>query len=125
MHSRRTDNARRSGPESNQPLPVGLAEGLDPESRLALMHGVRRRILRTFNQDPAPRTTLDLLATLPGLSLSSVNYHVLVLGECGSLTVSKVKVAPESFIRLLRPNIADDPQLAAVLRATESLDDAR
>lgn len=125
MHSRRTDNARHSGRESNQPLPAGLAEGLDPESRLALMHGVRRRILRTFDQDPAPRTTLDLLATLPGLSLSSVNYHALVLGDCGSLTVSKVEVVPESFIRLLRPNIGDDPRLAAVLRATESLDDAR
>jgi DNA-binding transcriptional ArsR family regulator len=89
----------------------------------ALMHGVRRGILRMLNQGPIPRTTQDLLETFPGLSLSSVNYHVLVLDECGSLTVSRGKAAPGGFTRLLISNVADDPQLVAVLRMTESLDD--
>jgi hypothetical protein len=125
MHPRRTNNATRSGSDSNQPLPTQLAKSLKPETRQALMHGVRRRILRMFNQDPTPRTTQDLLKTFPGLSLSSVNYHVLVLGECGSLMASRVRATPGSFTRLLTSNAADDPQLVAVLRATESLDDVR
>jgi len=89
------------------------------------MHGVRRRILRMFNQDPTPRTAQDLLKTLPGLSPNSLNYHVIVLGECGSLTVSRVKATPGRFTRLLASNVAEDPQLVAVLRATESLDEGR
>lgn len=125
MPPRRTDNAKRSGPEFNRPLPVQLAKSLKPESRLALTHGVRRRILRMLNQDPTPRTTRDLLKTFPGLSLSSVNYHVLVLDECGSLEVSRGKTTPGSFTRLVTSNVAEDPQLVAVLRATESLDDGR
>jgi DNA-binding transcriptional ArsR family regulator len=123
MHPKRIE--KRSSPESNRPLPVQLAKSLEPEARQALMHGVRRRILRMLNQDPTPRTTQDLLETFPGLSLSSVTYHVLVLGECGSLTVSRGKAIPGSFTRLLSSNVVDDPQLVAVLRATESLDDVR
>jgi len=115
----------RSGPDSNRPLPAPLAKGLKAETCHALMHGVRRRILRMFNQDPTPRTPQELLKKFPGLSLSSVNYHVLVLDECGSLTVSRVKTTPGSFARMFTSNVADDPQLAAVLRATESLDDDR
>lgn len=125
MHPRRTDNATRSGPESNRPLPAHLAKSLSPEARQALMHGVRRRILRMFNQDATPRTTQGLLKTFPELSLSSVNYHVLVLDECGSLAVSRAKATPGSFTRLLTSNVAEDPQLVAILRATESLDDVR
>jgi hypothetical protein len=78
-----------------------------------------------FSQDPTPRTPQDLLKAFPGLNLSSVNYHVLVLDECGSLTVSRVKATAGSLIHLLTSNVADDPQLVAVLRATESLDDVR
>ena len=124
MHPRRTDKAACSA-ESNRPLPVHLAKSLKPETRQALMHWVRRRILRMLNQSPTPRTIQDLQKTFPGLSLSSVNYHVLVLDECGSLTVSRVNATPGSPIRLLASNAADDPRLVAVLRATVLLDDVR
>lgn len=103
MHPRKNDNAEGSG-EVNRPLPTQLAASLRPEARQALMHGVRRRILRILNQDSVPQTTQDLVKAFPGLSLSSVNYHVLVLEKCGNL---------------------DDPQLVAALRVTESLDDGR
>jgi len=124
MQPRKSDNSTRSG-ESNRPLPAQLAQGLEPQTRLALMHGLRRRILRTLNQDRTPRSTQDLRTTFPRSSLSSVSYHVFVLGECGILTVSRVKAAPGSFTHLLTSNVAEDPQLVAVLRATESLDDVR
>jgi hypothetical protein len=125
MHTRRTENARRSGSEINRQLPTQLAASLAPETRLALMHGVRRRILRMLNQDSTPQATHDLVRKFPGLSLSSFNYHVLVLDQCGSLTASRGKKTPGGFARLLISNVADDPQLVAALRATESLDDVR
>jgi hypothetical protein len=98
MMPKRTDNATRSGGALNRPLPVQLAKALKPEMQRPLMHGVRRRILRTFNQDPTPRTTKDLQKTFPNLSFSSVNYHVLVLDECGCLAVSRVKATPDAFL---------------------------
>jgi DNA-binding transcriptional ArsR family regulator len=125
MHPKRTDNGMRSGPELNRPLPMQLAKALKPETRQALMHGVRRRILRMLNQDPIPRTARDLLKTFPDLSLSSLNYHILVLDECGILTVSRAKATQGSFARVFTANVADDAQLLAALQATESLDDAR
>lgn len=125
MHTRETENTARTGPEASWPLPVQLAKSLKPATRQALMHGVRRRILRMLNQDPTPQATRDLFRTFPGLSLSSVNYHVFVLAECRSLTISRGMATPGSFIRLLTSNVAEDPQLVAVLRATESLDDVR
>jgi DNA-binding transcriptional ArsR family regulator len=125
MRPKRTENTKGSRPEFNRPLPVQLAKSLKPETRQALMHGVRRRILRMLNQEPIPRTIQELIKGFPGLSLSSVNYHVLVLDECGSLTASRGKATPGSVARLLISNVADDPQLVAVLRATESLDDVR
>lgn len=125
MHTRETENARCSGPESNRPLPARLAKSLQPEIRLALMHGARRRILRTLDQDPPPRTIQDLHKTLPGLSISSINYHVLVLGKCDCLTVSLVNATPRSCTRRLASNAADDSKLVEVLRATEALDDVR
>jgi DNA-binding transcriptional ArsR family regulator len=127
MRSKRTDNPThsRSGSELNQPLPAQLATKLKPKTRQALMHGARRQILRTLHRDPTPRTTKDFLGTFPGLSLSSVNYHLLVLNESGSLSASKVNTTDGNFSRLLISNVADDPEFATALRATESLDDVR
>lgn len=124
MHPKKIDETTNSG-TGNQPLPGQFARSLKPESRQALMHGVRRRILRMLNQDPTPRTTQDLLKTFPELSLSSVNYHVLVLDQCGSLTISRVRSTVGSFTRVVTSNVADDPQFEVVLRATESMDDVR
>jgi hypothetical protein len=125
MPTGRTNNATHSGSRTNRPLPELLAASLAPESRLALMHGVRRRILRMLNQAPTPQATADLVGKFPGLSLSSFNYHVLVLDQCGILTASRGKATPGGFVRLLISNVVEDPQLVAVLRATESLDDVR
>jgi hypothetical protein len=77
------------------------------------------------NQDPSPRTAQDLAKRFPGLSSASLNYHAHVLEECGSLTISRGKLAAGGFTHLLVSSVADDPQLVAVLRATESLDEVR
>jgi len=123
MQPRQPDNAIRSDSEANQPLPTRLATQLEPGTRHALMHGMRRRILRAFAESATARTTQDLLTAFPGAGLSSVNYHVLVLCECGSLTVSRVEQARGSLTRSFVSTVADDPQIVAVLRATEQLDD--
>lgn len=125
MHKRETGNAKRPGRESNRPLPAQLAKSLRPEIRQALTNGARRRLLRMLDQDPRPRTIQDFRKAFPGLSLSRLHYHVLVLGRCDCLTVSRVGATPRSCTFLLASNVADDPQVAAALRATEALDDVR
>jgi DNA-binding transcriptional ArsR family regulator len=107
------------------PLPMQLARSLEPKAKHALMHGVRRRILRALSEDPSPRTTADILATIPGGTLSTVHYHVLVLQDCGSLAVSHVKQVRGTVVRSFVSNVADNAQYIAILRATARLDDAR
>ncbi len=119
MQPRHDDKSQRHGEE---PLPAGLAERLAPESRRALMHGTRRRILRALSEDPTPQTTQDLVATFPEITLKTITYHVLVLEDCGSLAVSHVKQARGSFTRFVISNVADNAEIVAVLRATEPLD---
>jgi hypothetical protein len=89
------------------------------------MHGTRRRILRVFGEDPTPRTTKELLPTFPGVSLSTIVYHVLVLEDCGSLSVSHVAQDAGALHRSFVSTVADNVEIVAVLQATESLDDAR
>ena len=125
MHSRRTDSAACPSAEFNRPLPAQLANSLKPEIGKALMHGARRCILRILNQDAAPQSTRDLQKAFPRLSLSGLNYHVLVLADCGTVSLPHEKGPLGSSTRLVSSNVADDPQLVAVLRATNSLDNAR
>lgn len=90
-------------------------------ARRALMHGMRRRILRILNQDQAPRSFRDLSGLFPDASLSQVNYHVLVLADCGSVVVASGGTLTRSFASA----VAANPQFAAILRATETLDDSQ
>lgn len=102
---------------------MSLFDGLKPEQRRALMHRIRRRILRELRGDPTPRTTRDLLATFPGVTLQTITYHVLVLEECGGLMVSHIKQAGGSYARFFGSSIGCDPVVLTVLQATERLDD--
>jgi hypothetical protein len=108
-----------------QPLPAGLADSLEPKAGRALMHGMRRCILRTVNREPTPLTTKDLLTTFPGATLQTVDYHVRVLEDCGALAVSQVERTRGSLTRSLVSSVADDARIGAALRVTERLDDAR
>ena len=85
------------------------------------MHGMRRRILRALSEGPAPSTLDDLLTIFPGVGLSTVYYHVLVLEDCGSL--ARLGQDSGTSTRLLVSNVTDDAQYVLVLRATEELDE--
>jgi DNA-binding transcriptional ArsR family regulator len=104
-------------------LPVSLLDALSPEKRRALIHRTRRIILRALRQDPVPKTTRDLLSISPGVTLQTITYHVLVLEECGSLTVSHVEQSPGNFARLFQSSIGCDSEILTVLQETERLDD--
>ena len=107
---------------SYQPLPLPLAGNLEPTTRRALMHGLRRCILRTLNQAQAPLTTADLLSTFPGVTLQTVSYHACVLEDCGAVEGSLEQV-PGGLTRSLVSRVAENPQIVAVLQATERLDE--
>ncbi len=122
MQPRRRHTVQRSNDEANQPLPAQLAQDLEPRARRALMHGMRRRILRVLG-DATPRTAKDLLTTFPGVSLGTITYHALVLGECGSVTASPLQPAQGNCARSFVSNVAGNAQYVVVLGATEQLDD--
>ncbi len=126
MQPRKGRRARRTNDEVvYQPLPAGLADSLGPKAERALMHGMRRCILRTVNREPTPLTTKDLQTTFPGATLQTVAYHVRVLEDCGALAVSQVERTGGSLTRSLVSSVADDARIGAALRVTERLDDAR
>jgi DNA-binding transcriptional ArsR family regulator len=123
MQPRQEHNVQLPSNDASRPLPMQLAQSLEPKTKHALMHGMRRRILRALSEDPTPRTSKDLLTTFPGVSLSTVSYHVLVLTDYGSLAVSHVEQVHGTVVRSFVSNVADNAQYIAVLRATEQLDD--
>jgi DNA-binding transcriptional ArsR family regulator len=122
---RRDDHLNHRRRDPSPSLPASLLDKLPPEKRRALIHGTRRGILRALQQDPAPRATRDLLSVFPGVTLQTISYHVLVLEECGSLTVSRIEQSPGSFARFFCSNIDCDPEILTVLRETEQLDAVR
>jgi hypothetical protein len=124
MQPRHDNDPQPHDGEATRPLPQELAEGLAPEARRALMHGIRRCILRAFDEVPIVQTTRDLMPTFPGATLQTITYHVLVLEECGSLTVSHIAQDRGSFTRSFVSNVANNAEVVAVLQATERLDDA-
>jgi hypothetical protein len=87
------------------------------------MHGMRRCILRALSQAQTPLTTEELLPAFPGVTLQTVNYHVCVLEDCGAIGGSTIEQTPGSLTRSLVSNVAENPQIAAVLLATERLDE--
>lgn len=125
MRARPTHNAPMQSGDASPPLPAQLARSLGPEAKHALMHPMRRRLLRVLNEDLTPRTALDLRTTFPGVSLSVINYHLLVLEDCESLTVSRLGQTRGTFARSFVSNVTDNAQYVVVLRATELSDDAR
>jgi len=112
-----------AGREVHHLLPPQLAGSLGPRVRRALIHGMRRRILRTLNQDRSARTLQELASVFPKASLSTVSYHVLVLSGCGVVTVSDAEGAERTLTRSFVSTVADSVQITAVLEATERLDD--
>jgi len=115
----------RSGQVPQQPLPRQIAESLGPRSRRALMHGMRRRILRVLSRAGAPCTLQGLAAMFPEASLSQISYHVLVLSGCGSVAASGIQHAGGTLARSFVSSVAADPQIVAVLKATGTMDDVR
>ena len=89
------------------------------------MHGMRRRILRALNDDRSPQTLSALGAMFPEAGLSQVSYHVLVLGDCGSVAVVDDRHAGEVLARAFVSTVAENPQIVAALQATEKMDEAR
>jgi DNA-binding transcriptional ArsR family regulator len=123
MQPRYGHDMQPPGDRADRALPMQLAQALEPKARRALTHVVRRRILRAFSEDPTPRTPEDLQMAFPGDRLATINYHLLVLGDCGSVTVSRVEQARGTAVRSFVSNVTGDAQYVAVLRATERLDD--
>ena len=91
------------GEEAAQRLPDQLAQGLAPKAKHALMHATRRRILRALSEGRAVRTPKELLRVFPGVGLDVINYHLLVLEDCGSLAVSHVEWGPAAGSRAQSP----------------------
>jgi DNA-binding transcriptional ArsR family regulator len=117
--------ARPADQEVHYPLPPQLAESLEPTVRRALTHGMRRRILRTLNQDRSALTLQELATVFPKASLSTLSYHVLVLRDCGAVAIAGVEPAEGTLARSFVAVIAENTQITAVLDATERLDDVR
>ncbi len=124
MH-RRDEHLNHQRRDPFPSLPASLLDTLSPENRRALIHRIRRGILRALRRDPAPKTTRDLLLIFPGVTLQTIAYHVLVLEECGSLTVAHIEQSPGNFARFLHSSIGCDPEILMVLNETERLDDVR
>lgn len=123
MKPGQNNRPEHAGQVPRQRLPKQLAESLGPRSRRALMHGMRRRILRVLNEGDAPQTLQGLATVFPEASLSQVSYHVLVLGDCGSVAASEVQHAGGILARSFVSTVAANPQIVAVLQATETMDD--
>jgi len=122
MQPRQVRDAQTPSDRANRPLPMQLAQSLEPKARRALMHVIRRRILRALSQEQTPQTPQDLHATLRRDRLATINYHLLVLGDCGSVAVARIEQDRGANARSFVSNVANDAQYAAVLRATEQLD---
>jgi hypothetical protein len=117
------DNGRRHRREATVPLPKELAEALGPTSERALRHWMRRRILRTLNRDLVPWTADELAAIFPDCDLNMVNYHTLVLADCGAVSVSYLEPRRGRLVRTYFTNVADNAEIVSALQATTELDD--
>lgn len=104
-------------------LPSQLAAQLSAKARDALGHPVRRQILRTLNDSPAPRSPDEIATTaLPSIGAGAIGYHARVLEGYGSIAMSGTREVPNGLVRLYDSRVAGDEQVAAVLRATRERD---
>lgn len=104
-------------------LPLEFAELLDPPVEHALNHPLRREILRALNHSEGPRSAGEIASqSLPKTAVTLINYHAAVLETCEIVRVTEDEPNGASFARRYASNVANDPQIAAILGATESLD---
>jgi DNA-binding transcriptional ArsR family regulator len=109
--------------EQGRRLPLELAELVAPPIEHALNHPLRREILRALNQSEGPRSAGEIATgSLPKAGVTLINYHAGVLESCEVVRIAEVDPAGESIARRYASNVADDPQIAAILGATEPLD---
>ncbi|MBK5220756.1 MAG: hypothetical protein JJE35_13420 [Thermoleophilia bacterium] len=104
-------------------LPIEFAELLTPPVEHALNHPLRREIVRALNQSEAARSAGELATeSLPKTAVTLINYHAGVLATCEVLRVAESEPNGESITRRYASNVANDPQIAAILGATKPLD---
>jgi DNA-binding transcriptional ArsR family regulator len=104
-------------------LPIELAAQLAPPVEHALNHPLRREILRSLNQSEGPRSAGEIATgSLPKTGVTLINYHATVLETCEVVRVAETESNGESHARRYASNVAGDPQIAAILGATEPLD---
>lgn len=114
------DGDRNAAPENAKALPDGLAEKLGPDIRQALRHWMRRRILRALNQSEAvPMASDELTRVLPGIDLSTINYHALMLEHVGLIGIAYVPGEGGDLRRGYVSQATDNAEANVVLRATE------
>lgn len=104
-------------------LPPEVVEGLAPHQQRALDHPIRRQILRVLTRDAKPQSLVDLCEGIPGTSISTIGYHLLVLEECGFVSVSGVLTGPGDAERHFASNVADNRVVTVALQETEQLDE--
>lgn len=107
--------------KENRKLPPELVETLAPHQRHALEHPIRRQILRTLDRDTSPLTLGGFAEEMPA-GLSTISYHLLVLEECGLVSVSGALTGPGEAERSFVSNFADNRAVVAALQAAEPLD---
>jgi DNA-binding transcriptional ArsR family regulator len=89
---------------------------VDP--RGALNHPLRRQILRALIASDQPLSPSEIVATVPGASVSTISYHALVLESSGAVGRTKAGGASEDRYRAADP----DPETIAILEATRAED---
>jgi DNA-binding transcriptional ArsR family regulator len=104
-------------------LPIEFAELLDPPVEHALNHPLRREILRALNHSDGPRSAGEIATqSMPKTGVPLITYHAAVLETCDIVRIAENEPSGQSFARRYASNVANDTQIAAILGATESLD---
>jgi DNA-binding transcriptional ArsR family regulator len=89
---------------------------VDP--RGALNHPLRRQILRTLIASDKPLSPSEIVAAVPGASVSTISYHALVLESSGAVGRTKSGGGAEDRYRAADP----DPETIAILESTRAED---
>lgn len=103
-------------------LPPAVAAALAPHQRRAVGNRTRRQILRQLSGSASPKTPSDLALAIPGASISVISYHVLVLEECGCVSLSIALADEVGQGQGVSSAEADSGPLREALDATPKLD---
>lgn len=105
-------------------LPENLAQHLDGDTRRALDHLCRRRILRAFASGARPKLTpADLVC--PDCQLSCANYHLRVLDMSGLISGAGAVHVEGATHFYFSSSIGNNKLVLTVLKATEKSDQRR